>query len=451
VAGNIPPPNTALVDQRGNITPEWYRWLARKEANIGSGEVATSGGLTGGGFVSNGVEISIADRGVTDAKIRNGAACSVIGRFQNSTGPVTDIKAMANGRILMREDDVLVFKQLSATLAGAQPDDTTLTGLTGLPSTLGLVEQTATDVFGIRLIGVANASDVLTRAGGDGRYASLGSGVLSFNTRTGAVTLTSADVTTALTYTPTSVTGLTGTQSVAAFKAGLSLVKGDVGLGSVDNTSDATKNAAAVTLTNKTIALGSNTVSGTKAEFDAAVTDGNIVYTDTLDTDTTLAANSDAKLATQKAVKAYVDQSVAGLLDLKGSQDCSASPNYPAASKGDAYYVSVAGKIGGASGKSVDIGDVVVASADNAGGTEASVGTSWFVLEHNLTGALLAANNLSDLTSAATARTNLGLGNVDNTADVPRRRASQSAATKLSWRNDRSAAALRQMIASHPV
>ena len=32
------------------------------------------------------------------------------------------------------------------------------------------------------------------------------------------------------------------------------------------------------TLTNKTIALGSNTVSGTKAQFDTAVTDGNFVY-----------------------------------------------------------------------------------------------------------------------------------------------------------------------------
>lgn len=126
------------------------------------------------------------------------------------------------------------------------------------------------------------------------------------------------------------------------------------------------------------------------------------------DTDGTLAANSDTRVATQKAVKTYVDASVTGLLDFKGSQDCSANPNYPAASKGDAYVVSVAGKIGGASGKSVDIGDVFAASADNAGGTEASVGTSWFVLEHNLVGALLSANNLSDVANAATAVNNLG-------------------------------------------
>jgi hypothetical protein len=38
---------------------------------------------------------------------------------------------------------------------------------------------------------------------------------------------------------------------------------------------------------------------------------------------------------------------ITGLLDFKGSTDASANPNYPAASKGDFYVVSVAGKIGG--------------------------------------------------------------------------------------------------------
>lgn len=154
----------------------------------------------------------------------------------------------------------------------------------------------------------------------------------------------------------------------------------------------------------------------TQAELDAhtgatgtAVHGLGTVSTLASDADGTLAANSDTRIATQKAVKTYVDNAVTGLLDLKGAIDCSGNPNYPAASKGDAYYVTVAGKIGGASGASVDVGDMIVASADNAGGTQAAVGSSWFILEHNLTGALLAANNLSDLTNASTARTNLGL------------------------------------------
>jgi hypothetical protein len=104
-----------------------------------------------------------------------------------------------------------------------------------------------------------------------------------------------------------------------------------------------------------------------------------------------------------------LNAAVVGLLDYKGGTDASGNPNYPAASKGDAYSVTVAGKVGGASGKSVDVGDTYIATADNAGGNEATVGASWIVLEHNLVGALLSANNLSDVANAGTARTNLGL------------------------------------------
>lgn len=74
-----------------------------------------------------------------------------------------------------------------------------------------------------------------------------------------------------------------------------------------------------------------------------------------------------------------------GLLDFKGSTDCSANPNYPAASKGDFYLVSVAGKIGGASGIAVEAGDSFFATADNAGGTQAGVGSSWTVIQGNIT------------------------------------------------------------------
>ena len=77
---------------------------------------------------------------------------------------------------------------------------------------------------------------------------------------------------------------------------------------------------------------------------------------------------------TRGAVRQY---GVTGLLEFKGSTDASANPSYPSGSKGDTYVITVAGKIGGASGKSVDVGDMYLATADNAGGTEASVGTSW--------------------------------------------------------------------------
>lgn len=136
-----------------------------------------------------------------------------------------------------------------------------------------------------------------------------------------------------------------------------------------------------------------------------------------VDTDGTLAANSDAKVPSQKAVKTAIAAAVTGLLDFKGSTDCSANPNYPAASKGDAYVVSGGGKIGGASGASVDVGDVYVASADNAGGTQASVGASWFILEHNLVGAALAgaitASGLTMATAKLLGRTTASTGAIE--------------------------------------
>lgn len=93
-----------------------------------------------------------------------------------------------------------------------------------------------------------------------------------------------------------------------------------------------------------------------------------------------------------------VPPTISGVLNLKGSTDCSANPNYPSATKGDMYYVSVAGKIGGASGTAVGIGDSYTASADNAGGTQAGVGTSWFVLAHDLPGWGQIDGTLSDQT-----------------------------------------------------
>ena len=131
-------------------------------------------------------------------------------------------------------------------------------------------------------------------------------------------------------------------------------------------------------------------------------------FTGTPAAPTAAGGTNTTQIATTAFVTAAVSSAVSGLLELNGNLDCSANPNYPSASAGDTYYCSAAGKVGGASGKSVDVGDAIVAKADNGGGTEASVGTSWFVLEHNLAGALIAANNLSDVASASTARSNIG-------------------------------------------
>ena len=125
---------------------------------------------------------------------------------------------------------------------------------------------------------------------------------------------------------------------------------------------------------------------------DRASADGRYVVQSALDTDTTLTANSDVRVATQKAVKAYVDQIVASqdAMVFKGVLDCSANPNYPGADRGWTYRVSVAGRIGGASGEKVTPGDLVICLMDGtAAGNQATVGGNWTTIQANLDGALL--------------------------------------------------------------
>lgn len=61
--------------------------------------------------------------------------------------------------------------------------------------------------------------------------------------------------------------------------------------------------------------------------------------------------------------------------------DCSTNPNYPA-TNGIGYRVSAAGKIGGASGVSVYVNDILKPVATAVTGTHAAVGASWAIL-HN--------------------------------------------------------------------
>lgn len=130
-----------------------------------------------------------------------------------------------------------------------------------------------------------NTSDMLTKQPLDGDLTA----IASLNTngliaRTGVATVTTRTITgtgNLITVTDgsgilgnptisagTDVVTLTGTQTLAnktltspALNTPTGLVKGDVGLGNVDNTSDATKNSAAVALSNKT-SLNTHTIPG---------------------------------------------------------------------------------------------------------------------------------------------------------------------------------------------
>ncbi|MEM9338366.1 MAG: hypothetical protein AAGA66_06520 [Bacteroidota bacterium] len=68
----------------------------------------------------------------------------------------------------------------------------------------------------------------------------------------------------------------------------------------------------------------------------------------------------------------------------KGLINASTNPPYEPGVVGDYYYVSVDGKVGGDSGKSVQAGDKVQCIEDNEGGEEGAVGKHWIVFQGNL-------------------------------------------------------------------
>jgi hypothetical protein len=89
--------------------------------------------------------------------------------------------------------------------------------------------------------------------------------------------------------------------------------------------------------------------------------------------------------------KTYADALIAAAdaMVFKGVIDCSANPNYPAADRGWTYRVSVAGKIGGASGPNVEVGDLLLCLTDGtASGTQAAVGANWEIAQANIDGAV---------------------------------------------------------------
>ncbi len=111
---SINPPNAPIV---GNLklNPEWWRFFnslnqTANAATEGSVTTAAGSGLAGGGAVSAGISIRIADNGVTNTMIRQGLATSVIGRAFGSAGNVADITADANERVLSREGNQLAFR-----------------------------------------------------------------------------------------------------------------------------------------------------------------------------------------------------------------------------------------------------------------------------------------------------------------------------------------------------
>lgn len=120
----------------------------------------------------------------------------------------------------------------------------------------------------------------------------------------------------------------------------------------------------------------------------------------------TLLTGSSSNLPRADAVKTYVDSMIGSgiatndAMIFKGALDCSTNPNYPAADRGWTYKVSVAGKIGGASGPVVEVNDTLICTTDGtSAGTHAVVGSNWVILQTNIVDASILVTGPASATS----------------------------------------------------
>lgn len=167
--------------------------------------------------------------------------------------------------------------------------------------------------------------------------------------------------------------GMTANGSSLVTAADYPAMKTLLSLNNVDNTSDA----------NKPVSTAQAAADALKAPIASPTFTGTVTLP------------GDPSSALHAATKQYVDQIVAAqdAMVFKGVIDCSANPNYPAADRGWIYRVSVAGKIGGASGTVVEAGDFMFCLTDGtASGNQATVGSAWSVVQGNLDGALTTAS-----------------------------------------------------------
>ena len=85
-----------------------------------------------------------------------------------------------------------------------------------------------------------------------------------------------------------------------------------------------------------------------------------------------------------------------------GDLDCGRNPDYPAADNGDVYFISVGGKIGGASGILVAPHNVIICKAnDTPSGDQATVGGSWNILSSSASVAILLSERVVAPNTAA--------------------------------------------------
>lgn len=162
-----------------------------------------------------------------------GVAVALNSTSVSHTASTIELGAASDTTLSRASAGVLAVEGVNVLLNGGAlgtPSSGTATNLTGLP-VAGITASTSS-ALGVGTLELGHASDTTLSRSASGKLAVEGVDVVLLS---GAQTLTGKTLTSPVINTPTGI------------------VKGDVGLGNVDNTSDATKDAASTTLTNKTL------------------------------------------------------------------------------------------------------------------------------------------------------------------------------------------------------
>lgn len=158
----------------------------------------------------------------------------------------------------------------------------------------------------------------------------------------------------------------------------------DASLALKQNITDNTLNT-----TVKTIVGAINEVK-TNVDLKAPITSPTFLGTPSVPT--AVVGTNTTQIASTAFVKAEISTTIASLdvMVFKGVIDASTNPNYPAGDAGHTYRISVAGKIGGASGINVEAGDLVLCLVDGTvSGDQATVGFKWNISQVNIDGAVI--------------------------------------------------------------
>lgn len=161
--------------------------------------------------------------------------------------------------------------------------------------------------------------------------------------------------------------------------------------------SDYVTAASTNTFTNKT--FDANGSGNTLSNVEVADFASGVIQT------TINGSSTNSQLPSAAAVWSAITAAVTGFATPKGGIDCSTNPNYPSATAGDFYRVTVAGKIGGASGIVVTVGDVIQCYTTSAAGNHATVGSNWTIVQSNVDQATTSILGLVSLATNAEALT----------------------------------------------